>query len=65
LNSSLIWVNETPINIRTEYMTTNKDIYAHSYLISCWKIDRQKLQEAPCNIPEFWMIYHVWIFAKI
>jgi hypothetical protein len=47
LNSSLIQVNETPINIRTEYKTTNKDIYAHSYLISCWKIDRQKLQEAP------------------
>jgi hypothetical protein len=28
-------------------MATNKDIYAHSYLISCWKIDWQKLQEAP------------------
>jgi hypothetical protein len=21
--------------------------------------------EIPCNIPEIWMIYHVWIFAKI
>jgi hypothetical protein len=23
-----------------------------------------KKSKGDCNIPEFWMIYHVWIFAK-